>query len=500
MQMLGGRSSSEGLANLPVPSSTVVILLLLLGFFMYDEEYVKSIAKFPLSSTSLSLSSTRSKTHGATPVGLQGEPPTNNNHLVHQQTSNTTEQKPSSPDVATAVGLQGEPPTNNNHLVHQQTSNTTEQKPSSPDVASYHDENEQLKVESPHEKCDIFTGEWVLDDATHPLYKEDECKFLSSQVTCLRNGRKDSLYQKWRWQPSHCSLPKFNATQLLEKLRNKRLMYVGDSLNRNQWESMVCMVQSVIPPDRRFMSMSGSSLVIFHVMDYNATIEYYWAPFLVESNSDNPRNHSLTNRIIKPGSIDKHAQYWKGVNFLIFNTYAWWMNSKTTKVLRGSFHEGSTTYDKIGRTTAYKRVLRTWAKWIEKNVDPSQTTVFFNSMSPVHGRSMDWNNPRGIKCFNETKPISNISTPLNVGTDRRLFAAARKTMQRMKIPVDFMDITTLSEYRKDAHTSLYTARKGKFTQKQMANPALYADCTHWCLPGLPDTWNELIFTRIVSRP
>lgn len=29
---------------------------------------------------------------------------------------------------------------------------------------------------------------------------------------------------------------------MLELLRGKRLVYVGDSLNRNMWESMVCLL------------------------------------------------------------------------------------------------------------------------------------------------------------------------------------------------------------------------------------------------------------------
>lgn len=37
---------------------------------------------------------------------------------------------------------------------------------------------------------------------------------------------------------------RFNATALLERLRNKRLVFVGDSLNRGQWVSMVCLVDS----------------------------------------------------------------------------------------------------------------------------------------------------------------------------------------------------------------------------------------------------------------
>jgi hypothetical protein len=53
-------------------------------------------------------------------------------------------------------------------------------------------------------QCDLFDGEWVEDAAGYPLYDAAECPFLSDQVACRRNGRPDSGYERWRWQPRGC--------------------------------------------------------------------------------------------------------------------------------------------------------------------------------------------------------------------------------------------------------------------------------------------------------
>ncbi|XP_047065259.1 protein trichome birefringence-like 28 [Lolium rigidum] len=353
--------------------------------------------------------------------------------------------------------------------------------------------------------CNVYQGWWTYDaEGTQaPLYREPECEFLTEQVTCMRNGRRDDSYQRWRWQPSSCDLPRFDARALLERLRNKRLMFVGDSLNRNQWESMVCLVQSAIPSrDKKslakFVGPNGS-LNVFTATEYNATVEFYWAPFLVQSNSDDPQVHSVVDRVIAWRSIVKHAKHWRSADYLVFNTYIWWLNTFEMKVLKNP--RVSSRYTLVDRPVAYREVLKTWAKWVDRHIDPKRTKVFFMGMSPNHHMPDAWGaSPDAVKCAMETQPILNHTGPLYVGTDWRLHDAAEGVLRSMhRVPVHLVDITALSEYRKDAHTSVHTLRQGKLlTPEQQADPRHYADCIHWCLPGLPDTWNHFLYTQIVS--
>ena len=50
---------------------------------------------------------------------------------------------------------------------------------------------------------------------------------------------------------------RFNATRLLERLRDKRMAFVGDSLNRNQWISMICLLGATIPDPSKTMETNG---------------------------------------------------------------------------------------------------------------------------------------------------------------------------------------------------------------------------------------------------
>ncbi|KAD2805237.1 hypothetical protein E3N88_38614 [Mikania micrantha] len=269
------------------------------------------------------------------------------------------------------------------------------------------------------------------------------------------------------------------------------MMYVGDSLNRGQYVSMVCLLHSLIPHHAKSMETFGS-LTVFTAKDYNATIEFYWAPFLLESNSDDAVIHRITDRVVRKGSINKHGKHWEGVDIIVFNTYLWWMTGSDFKILHGSFDDEVKDIVQVPTEDAYRMAMKSMVKWVEKNMDPERTRVFFTSMSPSHFKGIEWGGKPNENCYNQTKPIED---PNYWGSDSSK-SIMRVTRDVLKFPVTFLNITQLSLYRKDAHTSIYKKQWNPLTPQQLANPNTYADCTHWCLPGLQDTWNHLLFVKL----
>lgn len=68
------------------------------------------------------------------------------------------------------------------------------------------------------------------------------------------------------------------------------------------------------------------------------------------------------------------------------------------------------------------------------------------------------------------------------------------TLRLMKTPVLYLNISKLTYYRADGHPSIYS--KNITVQERIASTDPQ-DCVHWCLPGVPDTWNELLYIALM---
>lgn len=361
------------------------------------------------------------------------------------------------------------------------------------------EEVKKVSVKDSLASCDLFSGKWVYDNESYgPSYRDQNCAYMDDGMACEKFGRKDLKYQYWRWQPHQCDLPRFDVVAMLEMLRNKRLVFVGDSLNRNQWVSMVCLVESTIPPHLKSVQYKyNRSLVTFKAKEYNASIDFYWAPLLVESNCDDPTLHRLKERVVRVNAIEKHAKRWADADVLVFNSYLWWRWLKV-KILRGSFEKPG-RYEELDTLVTYEMTLKTLSKWLKAHMSPTNTKVFFSTSSPTHSNADEWGKPVGQNCYNETEPITKEGF-WGRDSDPQMMQIVEKSIRRLRkrgLNVQLLNITQLSEYRREAHSSIYRKHWDPLTKEQLENPHTYADCIHWCLPGVPDVWNQLLFASLL---
>uniref|UniRef100_I1NLA3 Uncharacterized protein n=1 Tax=Oryza glaberrima TaxID=4538 RepID=I1NLA3_ORYGL len=328
--------------------------------------------------------------------------------------------------------------------------------------------------------CDVFAaGSWVVDES-YPLYDSATCPFIRAEFDCRRYGRPDKEYLKYRWQPSPpCSTPRFDGVALLRMWSGKKVMFVGDSLALNQYESLLCMLHAAAPNARTTVTPASGKvdpLTTARFEEFNVTIVYYLTHYLVDIVNEK------AGRVLKLDAIDQ-ARNWLGADVLVFDSWHWWPRSGPTQPW-DYIQEGNTVVKDMDRTEAFSKALNTWARWVDANLLQTNTRVFFQGISPSHYRGQDWGDTASATCMGQTRPVNGTAYP---GGPIPQQAVLRSALAGMAKPVYLLDFTYLSQLRKDAHPTKY-------------NGGIFGDdCTHWCVAGLPDTWNVLFYAALTGQ-
>ncbi|CAH9106403.1 unnamed protein product [Cuscuta epithymum] len=351
---------------------------------------------------------------------------------------------------------------------------------------------ENLTTHSEKRDCNFAKGKWIKDDS-RPLYSGNACKqWLSSMWACRLTQRTDFEYEKLRWKPNDCNMEEFTGPNFFKRMENKTLAFIGDSLGRQQFQSLMCMITGgeerpdVLNVGHEYGLVKARGAVrpdgwAYRFPSTNTTILYYWSASLCDLtpiNSSDPATHYAMHLDRPPAFL---AQFIPKFHVLVLNTGHHWNRGKLN-ANRWVMYVGGipNTNRKIADIAGAKNfTIYSIVKWVNSQMGKyPDLKAFYRSISPRHFFNGDWDT--GGTCDNTTPRSSELEVLQDESADSSAEGAVRGTQ------VKLLDITAVSQLRDEGHISRYSVKATSGVQ----------DCLHWCLPGVPDTWNELLFAQI----
>ncbi|KAG9147026.1 hypothetical protein Leryth_005282 [Lithospermum erythrorhizon] len=346
------------------------------------------------------------------------------------------------------------------------------------------------------EHCDIFSGEWFPNPEA-PYYTNMTCIHIQEHQNCMKFGKPDKGYMKWRWKPDNeCELPLFDPHQFLEQLRGKSLAFVGDSVARNHMQSLICLLSPVILPID-ISNNTDENFKRFKFSDYNFTISIFWAPYLVRAERSEPNDVTRPYKLY----LDEFDEYWptqvESYDYIIISAGQWFFRPTMFYINRtivGCLYCPDENVTHLSSHFSYQRAFRTAFNAIN-NLNNFKGVTFLRTFATSHFEGGPWD--KGGDCI-RTKPSKRNETTME---DYSL-EIYRIQIQELKIAQKvggvrglkfrLFDATRPMFLRPDGHPSQY----GRHKPKQ--NISLANDCVHWCLPGPIDTLNDFL-QELITR-
>ncbi|KAK4261277.1 hypothetical protein QN277_004299 [Acacia crassicarpa] len=352
--------------------------------------------------------------------------------------------------------------------------------------------------------CDYFNGKWFRD-RRGPLYNDTTCSTIKHGRNCIAHGRPDLSYLYWRWKPTQCNLPMFDPQAFLQLLINKHLAFVGDSMARNQLESLLCLLSSASTPNLVFQNGEDSKFRRWIFPSHNLTLSIYWSPFLVKGiEKSSEQNY---NKLYLDIVDERWASELGQMDLVVLSIGHWFLLPAVyyefDSVLGCHYCPGM-NHTEIGFYEVLRKAFRTALNNIieRKSAKGEAIDVTVTTFSPSHFEG-EWDKAGACP---KTKPYRKGEKELEgMDSDMRKVEieeveAAKEKAKNYKYEgfrLEALDVTKLALMRPDGHPGPYMNpfpfANGGHNQERVQN-----DCVHWCLPGPIDTWNE-IFLEMVKK-
>ncbi|KAF7100454.1 hypothetical protein CFC21_101969 [Triticum aestivum] len=344
--------------------------------------------------------------------------------------------------------------------------------------------------------CDYSDGEWV-PDGRPPLYDGTSCGTIKDGQNCMAHGRPDTGYLHWRWRPRRCHLPAFSPEAFLRWLRNRHLAFVGDSMARNQGESLLCLLASRSRPDLVYRDGEENKFRRWVFREYNATVSIFWSPLLVRVVEKAEQDGVRHNNVFLDSFDERWMSQLGAVDAAVLSVGHWFL-------IPGVYHDGGRVVgchdcaDLNLTETAFfgvfkEAVHRTLAE-VARRHGADRKVVAVTTFSPAHFEG-DWDKagacPRRHPYREDEKELGYTENEMRKTVLEAVAAHAGDGPLRFAA----LDVTKLANLRPDGHPGPYM-RSDPFAGG--ADARVQNDCVHWCMPGPIDTFNEILLQTVAG--
>ncbi|XP_057759574.1 xyloglucan O-acetyltransferase 1-like [Arachis stenosperma] len=344
--------------------------------------------------------------------------------------------------------------------------------------------------------CDYTNGKWV-PYRKGPMYNSTSCPLIKDTQNCKANGRPDSEYLYWRWKPNKCSLPKFGPNTFLQHVSNKHIAFIGDSVSKNQFDSLICMLSTASTPN-------PIAFYKWHFPSHNVHFSFYWSPFLVEGVQRVMTEPHYHNKIHLDRVNEKWAEHLDKMDLIVLSL-GHWFDVPSIYYEGGSIvgclnfqHPNCTT--KMDMYGPIRKALRLAINTIieRKASKGDKVDVIVRTYSPSHFEEGGWD--KGGTCARSRpymklgrKKFRGMNAAIRKIDIQEVEIAKKKGKEFGGFRIEAMDVTKLSLLRPDGHPGAYMV---PFPFANGVPKLVRNDCVHWCLPGPIDTWNEILLEMI----